>query len=88
MRHTSLLLLALGSKAALAASSYIEGHIQFNSTYLYDSKTTAKMAAGHTFDTDTTIKFKIEDIAIGATPHSDRHHHHDMYYGHSVRHRC
>ncbi|MDA0109467.1 porin [Vibrio sp. La 4.2.2] len=86
MRKISFLALAFSSSSAFAASSYIEGNIQFNSSYLYDSKTTAKMAAGHTFDTDTTIKFKIEDIAIGATPHSDgHHHHHNMYYGHRVR---
>ncbi|MGV2987507.1 porin [Vibrio sp. E150_011] len=69
-----------------ASSSYIEGNVQFNSTYLYDSKVTAKMEAGHTFDTDTTIRFKVEDIPLGATPHSDHHHsHHDVYYGHSAR---
>lgn len=86
MRHLIAFTLIIASQSALCASSYIEGNVQFNSSYLYDSKTTAKMEAGHTFDTDTTLRFKIEDIAIGSTPHSDHHHHHnDIYYGHSAR---
>ncbi len=85
MRHLLIALFTLSSFGTSAASSYIEGNIQFNSTYLYESKTTAKMEAGHTFDTDTTVRFKIEDIPIGQTPHSRHHHHDNVYYGHSAR---
>ncbi|MGF1773531.1 porin [Vibrio wakamikoensis] len=85
MRHLLIALFTLSSFGTSAASSYIEGNLQFNSTYLYESKTTAKMEAGHTFDTDTTVRFKIEDIPIGQTPHSHHHHHDNVYYGHSAR---
>ncbi|WP_394150741.1 porin [Vibrio maritimus] len=85
MRLLIIVGLLFASLSASAASSYIEGNIQFNSTYLYDSKTTAKMEAGHTFDTDTTVRFIVEDIPIGKTPYSHHNHHDNVYYGHSAR---
>ncbi|USD59820.1 porin [Vibrio sp. SCSIO 43140] len=85
MRLLIIVGLLFASLSASAASSYIEGNIQFNSTYLYDSKTTAKMEAGHTFDTDTTVRFIVEDIPIGKTPYSHHNHHNNVYYGHSAR---
>ncbi|GAL19790.1 hypothetical protein JCM19235_1146 [Vibrio maritimus] len=85
MRLLIIVGLLFASLSASAASSFIEGNIQFNSTYLYDSKTTAKMEAGHTFDTDTTVRFIVEDIPIGKTPYSHHNHHNNVYYGHSAR---
>jgi hypothetical protein len=85
-RLVSVLAALFFAAPTFAASSFIEGNVQFNSTYLPNSKVTGKMAAGHTFDTDTSILFKVEHIPLGGTPYTDSpHHHDDVYFGHSAK---